>query len=92
MQLRILLIGVLGLVAFTGCAPEPSEDPKAPRTNVLLITIDALRAVSFSWTGRDVFQTTPNLDVLAESSVVFTQAMTSFPGTTASMPSLMSGM
>ena len=92
MRKRFLLFGLIGLAALPGCAPEPIAIATAPRTNILLITIDALRADAVSWTGNNGFQTTPNLDALAESSVVFTQALTSFPGTTASMPSLMSGL
>jgi arylsulfatase len=92
MRKRSLIIVFLGLVALPGCAPDPAVDSPAPPANVLLITIDALRADSVSWAGRDGFQTTPNLDALTENSAVFTQAVTSFPGTTASMPSLMTGL
>ena len=89
---RLISVGLLGLAVFSGCAPGRDSAPPAPPANVLLITVDALRADAVSWTGRDGFQTTPNLDALAESSVVFSQAVTSFPGTTASMPSLMTGL
>lgn len=91
MRRNVILIALLGFATLHGCAgKEPADRPVGP-ANVLLITIDALRADSVSWNGS-AFQTTPNLDLLAERSVVFTQAFTSFPGTTASMPSLMSGL
>lgn len=82
-------IAIAGLLTMLiGCS-----QPKEPvsQTNVLLITVDALRADSVSWAGSD-FDTTPNLAALAADSVVFDQAITSFPGTTASMPSLMTGL
>jgi arylsulfatase A-like enzyme len=88
---RFLAIVLFGLLVISGCAPVDDQLPE-PARSVLLITVDALRADAVSWTGRDGFQTTPNLDALAGSSVVFTQAVTSFPGTTASMPSLMTGL
>jgi arylsulfatase len=76
------------LAALAGCSPfETQADPP----NVVLITIDALRADAVSWAGY-AHRTTPNLDRLAEDSAVFTLAFTSFPGTTASMPSLMTGL
>ena len=87
----MVLVLTAVLLPALACS-DPSPPPITPARNVLLITIDALRADAVSWTGRDGFQTTPNLDALAESSAVFTQAVTSFPGTTASMPSLMTGL
>ena len=60
--------------------------------NVILITIDALRAdfVGFlSEHHKDKkISLTPNLDKLAESSVIFTNAITHAPYTSASFPSL----
>ncbi len=89
MGLTRTAIAIAGLLTMLiGCS-QPKEP--IPRTNVLLITIDALRADSVSWAGSG-FDTTPNLAALAADSVVFDQAITSFPGTTASMPSLMTGL
>jgi len=86
-----IFIALLGLSANLGCGSKDAANRPAPGMNVLLVTIDALRADSVSWNGS-AFSTTPNLDALAGSSVVFTHALTSFPGTTAAMPSLMSGL
>lgn len=83
-------IAVLGFATLTIACAQP-ESPKPEHTNVLLITLDALRADSVSW-ANPPFDTTPNLARLATDSVVFQQAVTSFPGTTASMPSLMTGL
>ncbi len=82
-------IALLGFITLLiGCA---QPEPPAPPPNVLLITIDALRADSVSWAGSS-FDTTPKLGVLAADSAVFDDAVTSFPGTTASMPSMMTGL
>jgi arylsulfatase A-like enzyme len=57
----------------------------------VVITLDALRADSVGYAGHPIIKT-PRLDALAAESVVFTQEISSFFGTTASMPSLMSGL
>jgi arylsulfatase A-like enzyme len=76
------------VLSLSACAQtEPTIDAR----NVVLITVDALRADSVSWAGAS-FDTTPNLAALAADAAVFDQALTSFPGTTASMPSLMTGL
>jgi len=58
---------------------------------VVLITVDALRADFVSYAGHPN-PTTPELDAFAREGVIFTQAVTSFPGTAPSMPSLMTGL
>jgi len=81
-------ISSLGLIA---CSEPPAGDAGDHSPNVVLITVDALRADSVSW-ADSTNENTPNLDRLAADSTVFTHALTSFPGTTASMPSLMTGL
>ncbi len=77
----------LAVIAAAGCArPAP-----APAPNVILITVDALRADFLSYAGHPK-QTSPTLDAFARQGVVFTHALTSFPGTAPSMPSLMTGL
>ncbi len=58
--------------------------------NILLITIDALRADHTGFGGYDR-PTTPELDQLAEESVVFERAYTQAPNTPQAIPALMSG-
>ncbi|MCU0234460.1 MAG: sulfatase-like hydrolase/transferase [Thermoanaerobaculales bacterium] len=82
---RILLPAVL---AAGGCAPREGS---APPPDVVLITVDALRADVLSFAGYPR-PTSPQLDALAAEGVAFTQALTSFPGTSPAMPSLMSGL
>ncbi|HSL17811.1 MAG TPA: sulfatase-like hydrolase/transferase [Methylomirabilota bacterium] len=87
MRTPIAAVVTIVLVLSACAQPEPTTDAR----NVVLITVDALRADSVSWAGAS-FDTTPNLAALAADAVVFDQALTSFPGTTASMPSLMTGL
>ncbi len=79
---------VLAGIAIAACSPEHTTPPQP---NIVLITIDALRADYLSYAGHP-HHTSPTLDALARDNVVFTHAVTSFPGTTASMPSLMTGL
>ena len=60
------------------------------RPNIILITIDALRQdfVGCFNDHRKKQNLTPNLDKLAETSVIFTNAITHAPYTAASFPSL----
>lgn len=88
-HIKPAIVGFGLVTSLVGCGtPEPPKPAKI----VLLITIDALRADSVGWAVGSSFDTTPNLSELAIDSVVFDQAVTSFPGTTASMPSLMTGL
>jgi arylsulfatase A-like enzyme len=81
-------ISVLALIAAAGCG---HSEPPQPAPNVVVITIDALRADFVSFAGHPNL-TSPRLDAFARDSVVFSQAVTSFPGTAPSMPSLMTGL
>lgn len=61
------------------------------RRDILLITVDALRADHVGAYGYSSRQTTPNLDQLASQGVVFEQAYTSTPHTSYAVVSLMTG-
>jgi arylsulfatase A-like enzyme len=82
-----------GLLALAlGCNREavaPDRDP-AP-VNVLLVTFDALRADAVSYDDAPAAPS-PRLAELAADGVAFSQAVSSFIGTTPAMPSLMSGL
>ena len=88
--MRTGFLGALAssLIAAAACSPE---HPPLPPPNVVLITIDALRADFLSYTGHP-HRTSPCLDALAHDNVVFTLAVTSYPGTAPAMPSLMTGL
>ncbi|MCJ7643607.1 MAG: sulfatase-like hydrolase/transferase [Candidatus Aminicenantes bacterium] len=76
-RLMILPLGFLGLALLLG-AGGPEGPP--PRPNLLLITIDTLRADRVgSYSDRHV--RTPQIDSLASRGVVFTRAFSHSPTT-----------
>ena len=90
---------LLALVAGSACrdsAPRPRESrPIEPAQrgsgyNVLLVTIDTLRADHLGIYGYDR-ATSPNIDGLARDGVVFSRAFTHWPKTRGSMAILLTG-
>jgi arylsulfatase A-like enzyme len=81
-----LFIGVLLGLASACDAPQPD-----PRTNVVLITIDTLRADRLGAYGHADART-PNIDMLAREGVVFEQASSPVPRTTAAVSSLFTSL
>ena len=79
-----------GLLAFAFSCRTPPEAPP-PKPNVLLITIETLRAdhVGSQGYGRN---TTPNLDRLARQGASFENAVAQAPFTLPSIASIMTGM
>jgi choline-sulfatase len=71
-------------------APAPSGDPQAARRDIILITIDALRADHTTPYGY-VRDTTPTLEALAERGTRFERAESSAPLTRRALPSLLYG-
>ena len=69
----------------------PAQAPDAKdKPNIILVVLDTLRADHVGvYGGRDL---TPNLDQLAESSVVFTNAMSTAPWTLPAHASLFTGL
>jgi arylsulfatase A-like enzyme len=78
-----LLLAVVVLVPGCGSGPEH-------RPNVLLITVDTLRADRLGAYGYDRIQT-PNIDRLAAEGALFEYAVSDTPWTTPSMSSVMTG-
>lgn len=78
---------------FTALASEPVVLAPAatPRWNVVLISIDTLRADHLSCYGRER-RTSPNLDALAADGVRFEWDISAAPWTTPSHMSLMTGL
>jgi len=60
----------------------------AKKPNIILITIDSLRARHLGFMGYKK-NISPNLDRLAEKSIVFTQAYVVGPNSSHSFPSLL---
>ena len=79
---RFFLIAFLAAVsAFAGAAGRP---------NIILITLDTTRADRVGFLGSQL-GLTPNLDALAHEGVIFTQAYSNVPLTTASHATILSG-
>ncbi len=83
-----MLVPLCLLAVHSACTGSGAEEQKP---DVILITIDALRADSLSYAGHPHVKS-PNLDRFAASNIVFSEAISSFFGTTAAMPSLMTGL
>lgn len=80
-RLRLLVPAAL-LLAACGA--------RVPRPNVLLITVDTLRADRLGCYGY-ARPTSPNIDRLAARGVLFERAFTTLPRTTQSVASIMTG-
>src|SRR5260221_6064991 len=74
----------VGLLVSTGCGAAP------PRPNVLLITIDTLRADHLGCYGYGR-PTSPEIDRLAREGTLFENGWAHAPSTRYSMPALASG-
>ena len=71
-----------------GCRPQPPKiEPLPARSNILLITIDTLRADHLSAWGYER-RTSPTIDRLATEGVRFDQASVQWPKTTPSFASM----
>jgi arylsulfatase A-like enzyme/Flp pilus assembly protein TadD len=85
-------------LAFAGCSRKPEQAsneaaplrPRPPGVNVLLITIDTLRADYLGCYGRRSIAT-PNIDALAARGVRFEQAIAQVPLTAPSHASILTG-
>jgi arylsulfatase A-like enzyme len=87
----LLLAALTGLTGCTGSDPEaapPTETAKLPpQSNILLITVDTLRADHLSSYGY-ARKTSPVIDRLATEGVRFDQAQVQWPKTTPSFASI----
>jgi arylsulfatase A-like enzyme/Tfp pilus assembly protein PilF len=70
-------------------ASSPRRAP-APYPNIILITLDTTRADRMGFLGS-TRKLTPNLDAMAQQSVVFTRAYSHVPLTTASHTTILTG-
>jgi arylsulfatase A-like enzyme len=84
----VALAAVAGL-ALASTAPVPGES--ATRPDILLITVDSLRADALGSYGSRR-PTSPNLDAFAREAVLVSDAIAQAPYTKASMASLMTGL
>jgi arylsulfatase A-like enzyme len=84
----VALVAVAGL-ALASTAAVPGES--ATRPDILLITVDSLRADALGSYGSRR-PTSPNLDAFAREAVLISDAIAQAPYTKASMASLMTGL
>ena len=84
----LTLIGLILVLSPVACTKGPTEPPNP--SHVVFISIDTARADHFGFMGNPDVRT-PNLDALADESVVFTDYMTVVPTTLASHVTLFSG-
>jgi arylsulfatase A-like enzyme len=87
LALLVLLVGSGCGAAPRAAAHAPPAAPPLPRGNILLITVDTLRADHLSSYGYPR-RTTPTLDRLAAEGVRFDQTAVQWPKTTPSFASL----
>ncbi|MDP9122321.1 MAG: sulfatase-like hydrolase/transferase [Acidobacteriota bacterium] len=87
------LLAAAALLVLTACRPAPPEpepepiEPLPARSNILLITVDTLRADHLSSYGYPR-ATSPNIDRLAAAGVRFDQASAQWPKTTPAFASM----
>jgi len=90
----LVVIGAVSVFGYQGYSEAravnqlPTAKPDAP--NVILITLDTVRAASLSLYGYEQ-PTTPRLDGLAKESLVFDRALTTAPWTLTSHASMFTG-
>jgi arylsulfatase A-like enzyme len=72
------------------CSCSTPERPSDARPNVLLITVDSLRADRLGFSGYTPAET-PNMDALAARGAVFTRALTPAPEAPPALASLLTG-
>jgi len=90
MKIRYFLASV-SLISATFLALQCGHEPEPPRPDVLLITIDTLRADALGTYGaRDTL--TPSIDQLAEEGVVYEAATTPMPLTRPAHASILTGL
>ena len=80
---------LLWVLAMLGCEPKPL--PTCTDCNVILVTIDTLRADHLGCYGY-ARNTSPFMDTLAEEGVVFENTVTPRPKTTPSLASMLTGL
>jgi len=92
-QRPLALLGGLGLAALTGaCGDVALREERAadPRLNVVLLTLDTVRADALGAYGQPL-PATPRIDAAAEEGLLFEQTLASSPSTLPSHASLLTG-
>ena len=88
--LIVFLFLVLSLTYFYHQKNEKQDYPLCKNCNVVLITIDCLRADHLGAYGYPR-NTSPNIDAFAQESIVFENAITAWPKTVPALGSILTG-
>jgi arylsulfatase A-like enzyme len=88
---RLLFCTLFAVSVTAGCRSSRPALENGPKPDIVLITIDALRADHLGLYGYDR-PTSPNLDALARESVVVRNHIAQAPYTKASIASLFTGL
>ncbi len=90
----LLIISFGGCLSFAGCElnskPEIQVPAKSP--DILLITIDTLRADRVGYISGEENSKTPNIDSIAKNGTVFNRAYTTVPLTLPSHSAIFTGL
>lgn len=85
-------LAVVLMLLFTACSDDAGEKSRQDQTtNVILITLDTVRADALGAYG-DPSGATPTLDRMASEGVLFEQVLSAAPHTLASHASIMTGL
>ena len=83
---------VAGTLLFAGCDSNPAHGDVENSPNVLLITIDTLRADRVGYIAGEASSKTPCMDSIASKGIRFTRAYTTAPLTLPSHAALFTGL
>jgi arylsulfatase A-like enzyme len=84
-------VPVLVVATALACSPGPRAEGPAPAENVILVSIDTLRADRLGDYGRDP-SFTPNIDAFREDAVLFELTIAQAPSTLSSHASLFTSL
>jgi arylsulfatase A-like enzyme len=88
--MRVLVGFIVYSVSFCGgCSPKPASDLPY---NVVLISVDTLRADKLNSYGYRKYLTSPNMDALAGDGILFEKHITSAPWTTPAHLSMLTSL
>jgi arylsulfatase A-like enzyme len=88
---RLLCLACAALILILMADSCSSEKTKSQDSNIIIITVDALRADHLSVYGYP-YQTSPYIDEFASRSIVFEYAYCPIPKTSASLASFLTGL
>ena len=83
---------VAGCFSFAGCNSDSAKKEVGNSPDILLITIDTLRADRVGYISGEASSKTPNIDSIASKGMVFNRAYTTVPLTLPSHASIFTGL